>query len=104
MPKMLPAVEIEKRRPAVRPRRSSELAASLTAVGEAEARTMLAGPKRIAAASSGSRRGPGSQFTIQLSTAPSITGTSATSTAPRVRTEIRRYGLGSLSATIPPAQ
>ena len=45
VPKMLPAVEIEKRRPAVRPSRSSELAASLTAIGEAEARTMLAGPE-----------------------------------------------------------
>ena len=46
----------------MRPSRSSELAASLTAIGEAEASTMLAGPKRIAAASSGSSRGPGSQL------------------------------------------
>ena len=84
--------------------RSSELAASLTAVGEAEARTMLAGPKRIAAASNGSSRGPGSQSTIHVSTVWSITGTSATSTAPRVSSEMRRYGLGSRSATIPPAQ
>ncbi len=87
---MLPAVEIEKSRPAVRPRRSSELAASLTAIGEAEASTTLAGPKRIAAASSGSRRGPGSQSTIQVRTVSSTTGTSATSTAPSVSTETSR--------------
>ena len=104
VPKMLPAVEIENRRPAVRPSRSSELAASRTAIGEADASTMLAGPKRIAAASSGSSRGPGSQSTIHVSTVSSTTGTSATSTAPSESTETSRYGLGIRSATIPPTQ
>ena len=47
VPAMLPAVEIEKSRPAVRPSRSSERAASRTAIGETEASTTLIGPKRI---------------------------------------------------------
>ena len=59
VPAMLPAVEIENRRPAVRPSRSSDRAASRTAIGETEASTTLIGPNSTTAATSGSRRGPG---------------------------------------------
>ena len=45
VPAMLPAVEIANSRPAVRPSRSSDRAASRTAIGETEASTTLIGPK-----------------------------------------------------------
>ena len=50
------------------------------------------------------RAGAWSQPTIQPSTSSSITGTSATRTAPRARTQTRRYALGIRSAATPPAQ
>ena len=104
VPTMLPAVETEKRRPAVRPSRSSERAASRTAIGVAAASTMLTGANSAIAASSGSRRGPGSQATICSITQASSTGTSSTSSAPSVSVPVRRYGDGKRSESTPPAQ
>ncbi len=82
VPTMLPAVEIEKSRPAVRPSRSMECAARRTAIGETEASTTLIGPNRRIAATSGSSRGPGSHETTCSSTHSSTTGIASTSTAP----------------------
>ena len=104
VPAMLPAVEIEKRRPATVPRRSSERAARRTAIGETDASTTLIGPKRMIAATSGSSRGPGSQETTCSSTHSSTTGIASTSAAPSAIAPTKRYGDGHRSASAPPAQ
>ena len=104
VPTMLPAVEMAKRRPAIVPSRSIERAASRTATGVADARTTLAGPNRIVAASSGSSRGPASHETTRSTTRSSRTGTASTSTEPSASTEMNRYGVGQRSASTPPAQ
>jgi hypothetical protein len=104
VPAMLPAVEIEKRRPAVRPRCASDLARKRTAIGVTPARRMLGAPKRTTAASSGSRRGPGSQLTTASSTGSSTNGTASTAAAARLITARRSRVAGSRSARAPPAQ
>ncbi len=102
VPAMLPAVESENSRPAVRPSRSSERAARRTAIGETEARTTLIGPNRATAATSGSSRGPGSHETTRSSTHWSTSGIASTSSAPSAIALTRRYGDGQRSATAPP--
>ena len=99
VPTMLPAVEIENSRPAVRPRRSIERAASRTAIGETEASTTLIGPKRTIAATSGSSRGPGSHETTCSRTHSSTSGIASTSTAPSAIAPTNRYGDGQRSAS-----
>ena len=78
VPAIEPAVEIAKRRPAVRPRWSSERARSLTAIGETVPRTTAGAPKRTIVASSGFSRGPGSSSTTRSSTQPSTNGIAST--------------------------
>ena len=68
VPAIEPAVEIAKRRPAVRPRLSSERAFNRTAIGETVPSRTLWTPKRQIVASSGLSRGPGSHATIHSST------------------------------------
>jgi hypothetical protein len=68
VPTMLPAVDTEKRRPAVRPTRASDRARRRTAIGVTPAMSTLAGPKSTVAATRGFRRGPGSQETTASST------------------------------------
>jgi hypothetical protein len=82
VPTMLPIVETEKRRPAVRPRRASSRACSRTAIGVTEASTTLGAPKRSTDASSGFARGPGSHPTTASSTARSMNGIASTPAAP----------------------
>ena len=103
MPAMLPAVEIAKSRPAVRPSLSIDRAASRTAIGETDASTTLIGPKRITAATSGLSRGPGSQATTCSSTHSSTSGIARTSPAPSAIAPTKRYGEGQRSASAPPA-
>ena len=104
VPAMLPAVETEKSRPAVRPTRASERARRRTAIGVTQAMRTLIGPKRTTAASSGSRRGPASQPTTVSSTASSTSGIASTESAASPMTPRRSPVLGSLSARTPPSQ
>ena len=63
-----------------------------TATGVTAARTTLSGPKSATAATSGFRRGPGSQETIASSTTASRSGTARTAKAPSPITPRRRPG------------
>ena len=63
VPAIEPAVETAKSLPAVRPRRSSEWASSLTAIGETVPSTTDGGPKMAIVATTGFIRGPGFQAT-----------------------------------------
>ena len=90
---MLPHVETENSRPAVRPSTARSGARSRTAIGVTAASSTLGGPKSRIIATTGSARGPGSQSTTNESTRPWTTGTSSTATAPsedRAEQERRR--------------
>ena len=104
VPAMLPAVDTENSRPAVRPTRASERARRRTAIGVTQAMRTLIGPKRITAARSGSSRGPTSQPTTASRTASSTSGIASTESAASAITPRSRPVLGSLSASMPPSQ
>ncbi len=104
VPAMLPAVEIAYRRPAVRPAVSTERTARRIAIGETDASTTLAGPKRMIAVTSGLARGPGSHSTTHSSTGSSMIGTSSTRSAPSVIAPSSSCVAGRRSASVPPSQ
>jgi hypothetical protein len=104
VPAIEPAVEIANRRPAVRPSRSSERARSRTATGETIPRMTLWTPNSRIVASSGFRRGPGSQRTSWSSTHPSTKGIASTSSEAATRMPTSSRGVGQRSATMPPSQ
>jgi hypothetical protein len=104
VPAIEPAVEIANSRPAVWPSVVSERARRRTAIGATPARTRLGAPKSAIAASSGLRRGPGSHSTIASNTGSSSTGIPSTNRDPRPITPASRLGVGSRSASQPPAQ
>ena len=104
VPTMLPTVETAKRRPAVRPSVATSSAAIRTAIGVTAARTTLIGPKRIAAATRGFRRAPGSQSTTNCSTRSSTYGIASTSSAPSDIVPTSRPVDGMRSASRPPSQ
>ncbi len=104
VPKMLPAVEMEKRRPAVRPTRVSDWARRRTAIGVTPAMRTLGRPKSAIAAISGFSRGPGSQDTTASSTGSSMIGMRRIVSAARAMTPSRSPVAGSRSASAPPSQ
>ena len=104
VPAMLPAVETEKSRPAVRPTRASDRARRRTAIGVTHAIATLIGPKRITDATSGLRRGPASQPTTASRTASSTNGIASTRSAASAITPSRSLVTGSRSARTPPSQ
>ena len=99
---MLPTVETENKRPAVRPSPASSLARSRTAIGVTAARTTLGAPKSSTAAISGSSRAPGSHVTTNSSTCWSSTGTSSTNVDPSRMTPTSSPAFGKRSASAPP--
>ena len=94
VPAIEPAVEIAKRRPAVRPSSSSECAFSRTAIGETVPRMTLCAPKRKIVARSGFRRGPGSHSTRWSSTQSSTKGIASTSSEAEASIATRSLGVG----------
>jgi hypothetical protein len=101
---MLPAVEIENRRPAVVPAVATSWMRSRTETGATIAKSTLGIPNSAIAASTGSARGPGSQRTIASSTGSSMIGISSTATAPSPITDSSSQSAGKRSASRPPAQ
>ena len=104
VPKMLPAVDTEKRRPAVRPTRASDCARRRTAIGVTPAMSTLGTPKRTIEAISGFNRGPGSQDTTASSTGSSSSGIARIESAARAMTPSSRPVAGKRSASAPPSQ
>src|SRR4051812_37659088 len=98
VPAIDPAVETENRRPAVRPTNASSRDAMRTAIGVTVASTMLAGANRIAAAISGSSRGPGSQSPTKRRTPPPTRGTASPSSAPQTNSELPNAGASTRDA------
>ncbi len=82
VPAIEPAVERAKSRPAVRPSVPSERARIRIAMGLTAARMTLGTPKSATDATSGLRRGPGSQATTASSSGSSRSGIASTASPP----------------------
>ena len=104
VPAMLPAVEIAKVRPAVRPTRGSARTCRRTAIGPTAESSTLIGPNRSTAQSTGSSRGPGSQRSTHSITGRSRSGIASTATAPAATTAASVTAVGKRSASAPPSQ